>query len=82
MSIFNAAIDLVGEVGFGVIKNSGRVIFGGGKAILGVVTEDEYLIAEGIEAMGAGAVGIGGSVLRKNILDDNSGDDSSDCCEE
>jgi hypothetical protein len=82
MSIFNVAADLVGDVGFGVIKNSGRLIFGGGKAIVGVVTEDEELIAEGIEGMGVGALGLGGSVFKQTILSDDSGDDSLDLGDE
>jgi hypothetical protein len=78
MSIFSAAVDLVGDVGFGVIKNSGRLIFGTSKALLGVVTEDEDLIAEGIEGIGSGALGLGGAILRENVLGDNSDDDSLD----
>jgi hypothetical protein len=77
MSIFSAAFDFVGDVGFGVIKNSGRIAFGGGKAILGVVTEDETLIAEGLETMGQGAVGLGVAVTTNAIRGEDSEEDET-----
>ncbi|MEL7006440.1 MAG: hypothetical protein AAFN93_27485 [Bacteroidota bacterium] len=75
MSLFRAAADLVGDVGFGVIKNTSRIAIGGGQAILGVVTEDEDLIASGLGKVGKGVICLGGSALLGSGDDD---DDDSD----
>ncbi len=75
MSIFGAAADLVGDIGLGVIKHSGRVILGGGQTLLGVITEDEELIGDGIGKIGKGALGLGSCVLRNAVLGDDSDDD-------
>lgn len=75
MSIFGAAADLIGDIGFSVIKNSGRIALGGGKTILGVVTEDEELIGEGIGQIGKGAFYIASSAVGKAVFDNDDADD-------
>ena len=77
MSLFSAAADLVGNVGFGVIKNSGKIALGSGKAILGVLTKDEDLMGDGLGQLGKGTLGLGVSVLGKTL----SGNDDADDCQ-
>ena len=76
MGLFSAAADFVGDVGFSVIKNSGRIALGGGKAVLGLITEDEELIGEGIGQAGKGAIYLGASVIGKQVFDDDDDSDS------
>ncbi|MBD2299067.1 hypothetical protein [Nostoc sp. FACHB-190] len=72
MSLFKIAADFVGDVGFGVIKNSGRILFGGGKAIVGVVTDDQELLEEGLKGAGKGVLGLGSALVMKNLNEDDS----------
>lgn len=58
MGLFTAGAELIGEVGFRVVKNSAKVVYGGGQTILGVVSEDEELIAQGIKNVGTGGLGL------------------------
>jgi hypothetical protein len=72
MSLLKFATDFIGDVGFGVIKNSSRILLGGGKAIVGVVTENEELRDEGLKGASQGALGLGSALVMKNIKEDNS----------
>lgn len=77
MSLFSAAADLIGDVGLGVIKHSGKVMWGGGKTVLGVVTGDTELIEDGLGTVAKGSVGLGATLIKKAVLNDDDAD--SDC---
>ncbi len=67
MSVIRIASELVGNVGFGVIKNTVRLAFGGGKAVVGLVTEDEELIKDGWHTATRGAVHLGAAVIGNSL---------------
>lgn len=71
MGLLGATADLIGNIGFSVIKNSGRIALGGGKTIIGVLTEDEDLIGEGVGQMSKGAFFLASSAIGKAIMDDD-----------
>lgn len=75
MSLFSAAADVIGNVGFGIIKSSGRIALGGGKTLLGVLTEDEDLIGDGLSQVGKGTIGLGSAVLGKALSGNDDADD-------
>ena len=79
MSFFRMTTDLIGDLGIGVIKHSGRIALGGGKTIIGALTEDEDLIADGLSQAGKGAVGLGLSVVGKTLLNNDDSDVDVDC---
>lgn len=58
MKILQSGIELVGNIGWGVIKNSGRCLYGGGQAVVGMVSEDDELIGQGVNNIGRGAMGL------------------------
>ncbi|MBD1855495.1 MULTISPECIES: hypothetical protein [Leptolyngbya] len=77
MSIFSTVSNLVGDIGFGVIRHSAGVAIGGGKAILGVVTGDDELIDDGLRTVGKGAIGLGGAIVTKAIGNQGSEEDET-----
>jgi hypothetical protein len=78
MSLFSQGAELIGDLGFRVIKNSGKVIYGAGQAVVGLVSEDEELIENGVKNLGQGAVGLSIALVTKAIKGDSSDDDSDD----
>lgn len=78
MSLFSQGAELIGDLGFRVIKNSGKVIYGAGQSLVGLVSEDEELIANGVKNLGDGAVGLSIGLVTNAIKGDNSDDDSDD----
>ncbi|NJL10504.1 MAG: hypothetical protein HC836_49605 [Richelia sp. RM2_1_2] len=78
MGIFKFAADFVGDVGFGVIKKSSRIVWGGGQAVLGMVSQDEELVEKGLKNAGQGAVGLAYTLLLKNQNGDDSETDGED----
>ncbi|MEA5621256.1 hypothetical protein VB711_25975 [Cronbergia sp. UHCC 0137] len=78
MSLFSQGAELIGDLGFRVIKNSGKVLYGAGQSIVGIVSEDEELIANGVKNLGDGAVGLSIGLVAKAIKGDSSDDDSDD----
>lgn len=76
MRILQSGIELVGNVGFGVIKNSGRMLYGGGQAVLGIVSEDDELIEQGVKNLGRGAVGLTINTASKFITGDSDEDEA------
>ena len=78
MSLFSQGAELIGDLGFRVIKNSGKVIYGAGQSLVGLVSEDEELIANGVKNLGDGAVGLSIGLVTKAIKGDSSDDDSDD----
>lgn len=80
MSLFSQGAELIGDLGFRVIKNSGKVLYGAGQSIVGLVSEDEELIANGVKNLGEGAVGLSIGLVTNAIKGDNS--DNSDDSDE
>lgn len=78
MNIFKFGADFIGDVGFGIIKNSAKMIYGGGEAIVGMVTEDNELVESGVKKLGGGAVGLGSVVIKKAINGDESENENED----
>lgn len=78
MGIFKIAADFVGDVGFGVIKKSSRIIWGGGQAIVGMISEDDELVEQGLKNAGEGAVGLVSTLVMKEINGDDSETDGQD----
>ena len=78
MSIFRAGAEILGDLGWGIIKNSGRAIYGGGQTVLGMVSEDEELIESGVRNLGKGAVGLTFGFVNKSLNGDSSEDESED----
>lgn len=74
MKIFNAGAEVIGKVGFGVIKNSFRTVYGGGQALVGVLTESEDLVEQGIRNTGRGVAGLGANLIVKSISEGTSED--------
>ena len=72
MNLFRSGAELLGDVGFGVIKNSGRFLYGTGQAVVGFVSEDEELIGQGVKNLGKGAMGLGFHAARKLADEDSS----------
>lgn len=77
MSLFSAGAELLGNVGFGVIKSSGKLIYGGGQAIIGMVSEDDELIEQGFKNAGNGAFSLTVGLVR-NAINGDSGDDGDE----
>jgi hypothetical protein len=71
MRFFGDAADLIGDIGFSVIKNVGCIAIGGGKTLIGVLTEDEELINGGVSQMGKGAFLLASSAVGKAVMDDD-----------
>lgn len=78
MSLFRVATNFVGDVGFGVIKQSSRIVWGGGQAIVGMVSQDDELLEQGIKNAGKGTVGLVSSLVMKNIDGDDSETDTEE----
>ncbi len=78
MNLLKLGTEFVGDVGFGVIKNSGRLIYGGGQAIIGMVTEDGELVENGVKNFGHGAFGLTVGVVKQAVGGDNSEDGDDD----
>ena len=75
--------DFFGDVGFGVIKHSVKIVLGGGQAIVGFATNDEELTAKGLKNVGTSSVFLGANVIGKNINNrPDSEDESEDESEE
>lgn len=76
------AVDVVGDVGFGVIKNSGKMVWGGGQVIVGAVTDNDELVEAGGKAVVGGGIALLGSLLGKKAVDklfgDKAGGDGAD----
>ena len=77
-SIFKVGTELVGDLGWKIVKNSGKVIYGSGQAIIGIVTEDEELVEHGVKNLGHGAFGLSVGLVKKAIVGDNSEEDNQD----
>ena len=75
MKILQSGIELLGNVGFGVIKNSGRCLYGGGQAVIGIVSEDDELVEQGVKNLGRGAMGLTIHTARKIITGDSQEDE-------
>jgi hypothetical protein len=75
MGIFKAGAELLGDLGFAVVKNSGRVLYGTGQAVIGAVSEDEELIEQGVKNLGKGAMGLGFHAAKNFVGGDSSEDD-------
>jgi hypothetical protein len=71
MKIWQSGIELLGDVGLGVIKNSGRLLYGTGQALVGVVSEDDELIEQGVKNLGSGAMGLSFHAARQFIAGDS-----------
>jgi hypothetical protein len=78
MKLFQVVAESIGEVGFGVIKNSGRMIYGGGQAIVGMVTENDELVENGVKNLGRGTFGLSIGLVQKVITGNNSEDENQD----
>lgn len=78
MSLFRAAAGIVGDIGFGVIKHTGRMAIGGGKAIVGVIIEDEEMIENGLKGVANGTLGLGLTLTRKALTGDPDSEESED----
>ena len=77
-SIFKVGTELVGDLGWKIVKNSGKVIYGSWQAIIGIVTEDEELVEHGVKNLGHGAFGLSVGLVKKAIVGDNSEEDNQD----
>jgi hypothetical protein len=77
-SIFRVGTELVGDLGWKIVKNSGRAIYGSGQAIIGIVTEDDELVENGVKNLGQGAFGLSVGLVKKAIAGDNSEEDNQD----
>jgi hypothetical protein len=78
MSLFKVATNFVGDVGFSVIKQSSRIAWGGGQAIVGMVSQDDELIEQGLKKAGKGTLGLVSCLVMKNIDGDNSETDGEE----
>ncbi len=78
MNFLKIGTEFVGDVGFGVIKNSGRLIYGSGQTIVGMVTEDDELVENGVKNLGHGAFGLTVGVVKKAVGGDKSEDGDDD----
>jgi hypothetical protein len=76
MSIFRVGTELLGDLSLGIIKNSSKVIYGGGQAIVGMVTENDELVENGVKNLGNGAFGLSIGLVQKAITGDNSEDEN------
>ena len=74
MKILQSGIELLGNVSFGVVKNSGRLLYGSGQAVIGLVSEDDELIEQGVKNLGRGAIGLTVHTA-KEIITGNSQED-------
>lgn len=74
MKILQSGIELLGNIGFGVIKNSGRCLYGSGQTVIGIVSEDDELIEQGVKNLGKGAMGLTIHAV-KEIITGNSQED-------
>ncbi len=77
MSLFSAGMDLLDNVGWRVIKGSGKLIYGGGQTVLGMVSEDGELVERGVKNLGSGAFSLTVGLV-KNTINGDSGDDGDD----
>lgn len=77
MKLLQSGIELVGNVGWGVVRNSGRCLYGGGQAVVGMVSEDDELIGQGLKNIGRGAVGLTLHTA-KTIITGNSCEDETE----
>lgn len=71
MSLFSAGAELLGNVGWGVIKGSGKLIYGSGQAIIGMVAEDDELVEQGVKNVGTGAFGLTVGLVKNAIKGDS-----------
>lgn len=75
MNIIRVA-GFLGNVGFGVIKNSGRILQRAGQAVVGIVTESDELVESGVKNMGRGTLGLGIGGGMKKLRGEKSDEDS------
>jgi hypothetical protein len=75
MNILGSALDVIGNVGFGVIRHSGGIVWGGSKAIVGVIAEDEEMIGAELGSVAKSAVGLGLTLVGKALSEDNLGNE-------
>lgn len=59
---------IIDDLGLGVIKNTSKVIWGAGETVIGFVTEDSELLEKGTKKVVGGGIGIGSSLLMKNVI--------------
>ncbi len=78
MIIIKAGTELLSDLGWGIIKNSGRILYGGGQAVVGMVTEDEELVENGVRNLAKGAGGLSLGLVKKAINGDESEDGNED----
>ena len=67
---------VLADWGLGMIKNGGRLIYGSGQAVVGVVTENDELVESGIKNAGKGVKGLGIAALNKFVRKKLGGEDS------
>ncbi len=77
MNLFSAGAELLGNVGFRVIKGSSKLIYGGGQAVVGMVSENDELVEQGLKNAGDGAFGLTVGLV-KNAFKGDSGDSGDD----
>lgn len=75
MKIWQSGIELLGDVGLGVIKNSGRLLYGAGQTVVGVVSEDEEAISQGVKNLSCGAMGLSFHAAKKFVTGDGGEDE-------
>jgi hypothetical protein len=78
MRLFSAGAELLGNVGWGVIKGSGKLIYGSGQAIIGMVAEDNELVEQGVKNVGSGAFGLTVGLVKNAIKGDGGDDEGED----
>ncbi|WP_146131682.1 hypothetical protein [Merismopedia glauca] len=63
MSLFQIGEEIVGNLGFRTVKNIGKVVFGAGQAVIGMVNDDSELVEAGMKNVGKGGIGLGISAV-------------------
>jgi hypothetical protein len=67
MSLFQIGEEIVGNLGFGTVKNLGKVVWGTGQAVIGMVNDDSELLEAGIKNVGRGGIGLGIGAIAKTL---------------
>ncbi|MBE9044680.1 hypothetical protein IQ255_09720 [Pleurocapsales cyanobacterium LEGE 10410] len=75
MNILQSGIEVLGNVGFGVIKNSGRLLYGSGQTVIGIVSENDELTEQGVKNLGRGAMGLTIHAAKEIITGDSHEDE-------
>lgn len=78
MSLFSAGAELLDNVGWRVIKGSGKLLYGSGQAVIGMVSEDGELVERGVKNLGSGAFSLTIGLVGKAIKGDSGDDEDED----